>query len=108
MVCSPNIIFQLCNAKYDIQEYAGVGIEGAILRMTLKKGAKVISYDKLLEEQENFPNAYPQLEDPGHYAAFKGYDVIDVRATRNRPKYMVVLNRTALRVQDESIAGVEQ
>lgn len=93
--------------KYDAQEYAGVGLEGAIVRMSLNKSAKVISYDKLLKEQEDFLNACPELEDPGHYAAFKGYDVVDVGATRSRPKYMVVLNRTALRVQDESIAGVE-
>ena len=95
--------------KYDAQEYSGLEIEGAIVRMSLKKGAKVISYDELLEKKnKDVLKAYIELEDPGHYAAFKGYDVIDVGATRNRPKYMVVLNRTALRVQDESIERVEQ
>lgn len=92
--------------KYDAQEYAGVGLERAIVRISLNKSAKVISYNKLLEEQEDFLNTCFELEDPGHYATFKGYDVIDVGATRDRPKYMVVLNRTALRVQDQSIAGV--
>ena len=94
--------------KYDAQEYSGVEIEGAIVRLSLKKDAKVISYDKLLEKKnKDVLKAYIELEDPGHYAAFKGYDVIDVGATKNRPKYMVVLNRTALRVQDESIERVE-
>ncbi|KJH71103.1 hypothetical protein [Aliterella atlantica] len=93
--------------KYDAQEYTGVGIEGAILRISLPKSAKVISYDKLIEEQnKDFLTSYPALQDPGRYAAFKGYDVIDVGATRNRPKYMVVLNRTTLRVQEESIPEV--
>ena len=72
--------------------------------MSLKQDAKVIYYDKLLEKKnKDVLKAYIELEDPGHYTAFKGYDVIDVEANRNRPKYMVVLNRTALRVQDESI-----
>ncbi len=92
--------------KYDAQEYAGVGLERAIVRISLNKSAKVISYNNLLEDQEDFLNTCFELEDPGHYATFKGYDVIDVGATRDRPKYMVVLNRTALRVQDQSIAGV--
>lgn len=43
----------------------------------------------------------------GCYATFKGYDGIDVGARKNEPKYMVILNRTAIRVQDESIAEVE-
>jgi hypothetical protein len=92
--------------KADAEEYAGVEAEGAILRMSLKPNAKIISYDQLLHEQsKDFVKSYPELEDPGRYAAFKGYDVIDVGATKSRPKYMVVLNRTATRVQDESIIG---
>lgn len=95
--------------KYDAEGYMGAQEEGAILRMILKADAKAISYDELLDQQNRDPllQAHPELEDPGRYATFKGYDVIDVGATKNRPKYMVILNRTAIKVQDESVVGVE-
>ncbi|WP_255327312.1 hypothetical protein [Synechocystis sp. PCC 7509] len=43
----------------------------------------------------------------GRYAAFRGYDVIDIGADPDEPKYMVIFNRTALRVQSESVKGVD-
>ncbi|KJH70404.1 hypothetical protein UH38_18245 [Aliterella atlantica CENA595] len=85
------------------------GLPHIVTKQDLKKIAKIISYHKLLEEQDkDFLKALLELKEPSHYAAFKGYDVIDLGATKNQPKYMVILNRTALRAQDESIAGVEQ
>lgn len=38
---------------------------------------------------------------------FDGYDAIDVGAKIGRPKYMVILNRTVVRVENESVTGVE-
>lgn len=86
----------------------GANEEGAILRMTLKPKSRVISVDELANMRINDPiaNVHPELENLGRYATFRGYDVIDVGVSVGQPKYMVILNRTAVRVQDRSIAEV--
>lgn len=93
------------------------GDQGKVIRMTVKADAKVIAFDELLEKdwrptvtafREMAASKPPEdawryemvhdlMSDLGRYAAMKGYDVIDVR---NDGDYMVVLNRTAVRVQD--------
>lgn len=95
--------------KYDAEGYMGAEREGAMLRMALKSDAKVISIDELETMQLVDPVAqsYPELKNLGCYATFKGYDGIDVGASKNEPKYMVILNRTAIKVQHESITEVE-
>lgn len=94
--------------KYDAEGYMGADLEGAILRMTLKFEAKVISIQELksIQEKDAIVQTHSELGELGRYATFKGYDVIDVGASRNAPKYMVILNRTAVRVQNKSIKGV--
>lgn len=96
--------------KFDAEGYMGIGVEGSMLRMTLKPEAKVTSIQelRLLQKQDLVVRAHPEyLTDLGRYAAFRGYDVIDVGADPNEAEYMVVLNRTVLRVQSKSIKGVD-
>lgn len=96
--------------KYDAEGYMGAEEEGAMLRLTLKPEAKTISVRELRGLQRNDPivRANPEeLANLGRYATFKGYDVINVGASSGQPKYMVILNRTAVRVQDESLKRVE-
>lgn len=95
--------------KYDAEGYMGADLEGAMLRMALKSEAKAISIQKLksIQEKDAIVQTHFELDELGRYATFKGYDVIDVGMSRNAPKYMVILNRTAVRVQDKSIKGVE-
>lgn len=94
--------------KYDAEGYMGADAQGAMLRMTLKPNAKIISIDELdnMQSQDPIVQAHPELKNSGCYAAFKGYDGIDVGARKNQSKYMVILNRSLVRVQDESIKGV--
>lgn len=95
--------------KFDAEGYMGVGLEGAMLRLTLKSNATTISIDKLEEMQstDKIVNSHTPLRNLGFYATFKGYDAIDIGASQDRPTYMIILNRTAVRVQNESITEVE-
>lgn len=98
------------------KDYAGN--KGSIVRMSLKSNAKVVGYDDLLGEMMDYEDTlYEKLDkattkkareaieaeqllikDFGRFATLRGYDAIDVA----REKYLVVLNRTALRIQDEN------
>jgi hypothetical protein len=98
------------------KEYAGS--KGSIMRMTLKADAKVINYDTLLGEIMDFEDELEErlmkattkkardainaeallAKDFGRFATARGYDAVDVPGE----KYLVVLNRTALRIQDEN------
>lgn len=96
--------------KFDAEGYMSIGAEGSMLRITLKPKAKVTSIQelRLLQNQDLVLKSHPEyLTNLGRYAAFRGYDVIDVGAEPNEPEYMVILNRTSLRVQLESIEGVD-
>lgn len=95
--------------KYDAEGYMGADAEGAMLRMSLKSEAKAISIQELksIQEKDAIIQTHFELDELGRYATFKGYDVIDVGASRSAPNYMVILNRTAVRVQNMSIKGVE-
>ena len=96
------------------------GGKDALLRMQLKKGARVVDYDdlqKLMVEDtgskqflenlwervdSNESLAYLDLlrnmtKDPGHYAMLRGYDAIRVASD----KQMVILNRGAVLVQGD-------
>jgi hypothetical protein len=82
---------------------------GVVMRMTLKKDAKVVKFTDVMKRQfdiletPEYKNASPQAQqniramvsDAGKWAALHGYDAIDV----GYPAHMVVLNRTAVRVQ---------
>lgn len=94
--------------KFDAEGYMGTGLEGAMLRLTLKPNAKTILIDELdqMQSKDEMVNSHTQLRNLGFYATFKGYDAIDIGASQDRPKYMLILNRTAVRVQDESITEV--
>ena len=84
------------------QGYAGTN--GTIMRMTLKADARVIdsrqAHSNMLSEASNWQRANPGKPLPvvysneGMWAAAKGYDAL--KATSG----VVVLNRTAVRVQD--------
>ena len=78
--------------KYDAEGYMGADLEGSMLRMTLKSEAKAISIQELISIQENDTTiqTHFELSELGRYATFKGYDVIDVGASRNAPKYIVI------------------
>lgn len=96
---------------------------GAAMRMTLRKDAKVAKYHEIREEaiaeterltelmsSASDDNKLAELaalqtiaSDIGRYATSKGYDAVDVEAM----EYLVVLNRTALRVQDKTFTGRE-
>jgi hypothetical protein len=99
------------------ESYAGGAGHGSVIRASLKEGAVVKDYEKLLEEhrkdyhdlQRKALNASgaekTQLErkakiisDLGRYAALNNVDAIKVKSMG----YMVVLNRTAVHVQEEN------
>lgn len=77
----------------------------AVIRMSIKKGARTISYEKLktMMQGDKLANNFDYknlFKDPGRYAAMKGYDVIIPEKSRGE---MVILNRTVLRIQEESV-----
>lgn len=94
--------------KFDAEGYMGASLEGAMLRLTLKSNAKTISIDELdeMQSKDEMVNSHTQLRNLGFYATFKGYDAIDIGASQDRPQYMLILNRTAVRVQAKSITEV--
>jgi hypothetical protein len=80
------------------------GDGGATLRMALKKEARVIDYKELrdLREATTFEHKALglALSDYGRFASVLGYDAIRLGWTND----YVILNRTALRIQQTSIA----
>jgi len=99
------------------------GSRGAVLRMSLKKGAKVADYDTLRAEMtktqidtagkiweardagnkglaEQLMAKITVLDDMGRYAMSLGYDAINEASS----KYLVLLNRSAVRVQKEFVS----
>jgi len=115
------------SGKLDTGKFGGEGLKvakdyagskGTIVRMTLKSDAKVVGYDDLLGEMMDYEDVLFDklakaktakeraaieaeqllIKDFGRFATMRGYDAIDVR----REKYLVVLNRTALRIQKEN------
>lgn len=111
------------NALHEASEYAkfrSADKKGNIIRMALHKDAKVITEDqvydlireektKILDEELKSSNNPEKLkfltgkrmmiQDPGRYALSLGYDAIDVPSN----KYMVILNRGALSIQDKDV-----
>ncbi len=115
-----------------VSGYAG-SEDGCIIRMAIDKDAKIITIDDLKREMSDYLNelsaesakklsAIPKgdkdlylrfsaensvkmivANDPGKFAALKGYDAIDIPSEN----YMVVINRKALYVHKESIS-IEQ
>lgn len=91
---------------------------GAIMRMSLRKDSKVVNYDQLVGEMMDYEDLIDAkiskatskkaidklnsekllMRDYGRFATAKGYDAIDVPSQ----KYMVVLNRTSVRVQKQN------
>ncbi|WP_298833980.1 phage minor capsid protein [uncultured Planococcus sp.] len=95
-------------------DYAGE--KGTIMRMSLASESRVVKYDNLVgevmdyeddvndrikkakrpEDKANLESEKLLMSDYGRFAAVQGYDAIDVPGQ----KYMVVLNRTVLNIQD--------
>jgi len=88
--------------------YAGIG-DGTVIRLTLKRDARVIDADELEAKARSDyqPGAelrerrFPLYTELGPYAAYLGYDAVHVVEFPDVDQY-VVLNRTALRVQREN------
>jgi len=81
--------------------YKGWSGKGGILRMTLAPEARVITESQLSElfyaaQQASASGLSMVARDQGRFAAMLGYDAIDVESRQ----FMVVLNRTALIIQD--------
>jgi hypothetical protein len=107
------------SAEAVAQSYAGK--KGDIVRMSLKSDAKVVKYDVLLGEMMDYEYVLAEklakatskkareaieaetllIKDFGRFATLRGYDAIDVTGF----EYLVVLNRTSLRIQRESHGG---
>ncbi|MBW3113493.1 hypothetical protein KYJ26_16690 [Bacillus sp. MCCB 382] len=107
------------SAEKVAQSYAGK--KGDIVRMSLKSDAKVVKYDILLGEMMDYEDMLAEkmakstskkareaieaetllIKDFGRFATMRGYDAIDVTGF----EYLVVLNRTSLRIQRESHGG---
>lgn len=107
------------NARQESAAYANSS--GEVMRMTLRKDAKVVHYNDLRAEaakeydrlsdlisREKDDDKISELSalqavaaDVGRFAVYKGIDAIDIVS----PEYMVILNRTALRVQDTNYSG---
>lgn len=106
-------------------EQFSAGSEGGLIRMALDPHAKIIDFHDLIDEMDadrritptGEPFTVSVLSDPGRYAAAKGYDVVRVPARQavmgdgsvyghGEPvvDQFVILNRTALIVQEEDPA----
>jgi hypothetical protein len=89
------------------------------MRMTLKADARVIEYDSLLAEQRRIARSTTATplektiaaQDPSHLATYMGYDAIRksnaYNAGSSKPDdyeygFLVVLNRTAVRVSNQT------
>jgi hypothetical protein len=90
------------------REYAARG-DGTVIRMTLKRGARVIDAAVLEAEARADSHsvggraelAYLLYTQLGAYAAYRGFDAVHIVDFPDTDHY-VVLNRTALRVQREN------
>jgi SPP1 gp7 family putative phage head morphogenesis protein len=105
------------------------GETGNIMRMTLDKTANIINIDDLIEQQSEFMKKLPEgskdydrgpnpdfkrfsddnvthfvLRNMSRFAAINGYDAISYDDPDGNPE-ILVLNRGALRVQDQDISG---
>lgn len=82
------------------EQYASSGNKpGALIRSALRADAKVITYDDLQKEMRTLFSLGPdaiKVFDPGRLASALGFDAIYVPST----DFYVVLNRTALLVED--------
>ena len=71
---------------------------GTVLRMTLRKNARVTTYENLQKDYERHKASLPSgLHDIGAYAAARGFDAYYANANA----YVVILNRGAVRVVKE-------
>ena len=92
----------------DALSFAG-GDRGSILRMTIKKGARVIEWKEAHRTIRNWANDLhvdinrPDMTDDGRWAASQGYDVMKIDATG----YILILNRTAMRVDSHTYTKKE-
>ena len=92
------------------RQYAAGG-DGTVVRLALKRGARVIAWDDLEQREAvdlsrlgNVPPAVARVlyNDLGGLAAYLGYDAVHIVDFPDID-YYVVLNRTALRVQKENL-----
>lgn len=76
------------------------GCQGQIMRMALKSEARVIHHDDLRKMLEAERSQLPAFltSDLGRYGVHKGFDAIEIP----EQQYMAILNRTAVRVQDDA------
>ena len=74
--------------------------------MTIDPSAKIITYDDLIDKQEDYAAAvdtkYEKI-DPGAFAAMLGYDAIKAEDRGPSGSYTVILNRTKLILQNNRL-----